>query len=164
MSTRTQIAVKGSEIKIYKHSDGYPTGVLPVLVPFMHDFLKRRGNDPEYMLARCLMAFARDEEEDRKKQVEKYQSKDSDLPSLVEYYKQPSVLGFGLDLEWHVDLAWFYILDGEKATIEIWRPDRSFWDNPGLEHAHLFKVLNIHEICTQDIDKLSQDLEAAVSS
>jgi len=51
MSTRCQIKIKDSKeknyadgnIHIYKHCDGYPSGVLPLLVPFVKRFFKERG-------------------------------------------------------------------------------------------------------------------------
>lgn len=44
MSTRAQIVVEGiEEVKFYKHSDGYPEGVLPVLEPFVQGFLQKEG-------------------------------------------------------------------------------------------------------------------------
>lgn len=57
MSTRAQVHIEGLSVSLYRHSDGYPEsehGVLAWLVPFVADFKKRRGWDPQYMLARAL--------------------------------------------------------------------------------------------------------------
>ena len=57
MSTRCQIGfyeqgvtnLKKHSTLLYKHSDGYPDGVLPIIVPFLKRFNKERGlNDIEY--------------------------------------------------------------------------------------------------------------------
>ena len=54
MSTSATITVGTSGILIYKHWDGYKEGVLPWLVPFVREFMAKRGMDSEYMLARIL--------------------------------------------------------------------------------------------------------------
>lgn len=91
MSTRSQIAVEGSEIKVYKHCDGYPEGVLPWLVPMLKDFIARRGFDEAYMLARIVCAVA----------------KDQDDPSYL--------LGLGVDCVWHGDIEWAYVVRQSKV-------------------------------------------------
>lgn len=64
MSTRCQIVImKDDEEKdlnnnqaiIYRHSDGYPKGVIPAVLPFLKHWSKSRGmNDTEYLSARLL--------------------------------------------------------------------------------------------------------------
>ncbi len=67
MSTRAQIRIKGGGedgIYIYKHCDGYPEGVIPMLKPFVDQFQKERGCDDEaYLLAQIVRVFALDEQE-----------------------------------------------------------------------------------------------------
>lgn len=59
MSTRCQIHVEGTGLWIYKHSDGYPEGVLPTLLPFLSFFAKERGmKDTEYLTAQIVREFA----------------------------------------------------------------------------------------------------------
>lgn len=102
MSTRAQIVVEGiEEVKFYKHSDGYPEGVLPVLEPFLKGFLKRRGWDPEYLLARLVMAFG--------------------LTDIG------GVDGYGLSGVWQPDISWFYRIR-QDGTVECWRTRESWWD------------------------------------
>lgn len=60
MSTRCQIGIYEDENKqnsefhtlIYKHSDGYEEGVIPMLEPFCKGFIAERGFDIEYIGAR----------------------------------------------------------------------------------------------------------------
>jgi len=99
MSTRCQITVEGQPVKLYKHSDGYEDGVLPTLLPFIKDFVKNRGWDPEYMMARMTGAF---------------------LANDAKEYEEHDYTGFGLDTEWHGDLAYKYIVHKE-GDIEIVR-------------------------------------------
>jgi len=103
MSTRAQIVVEGiEEVKFYKHSDGYPEGMLPVLEPFLKGFLKRRGCwDPEYLLARLVMTFG--------------------LTDIG------GVLGYGLSAVWQPDISWFYRIR-QDGTVECWRTRDSWWD------------------------------------
>jgi len=66
MSTRCQIAfydrrprgeksiMEKWEALVYRHSDGYPEGVMPELVPFLRRWMKVRGWDLEYCAARLL--------------------------------------------------------------------------------------------------------------
>ena len=69
MSTRCQIVIRGCDfgdpdnngftpIHVYKHGDGYPAGVLPVLRPLVEHFNTERGRDDAYLLAQILRAFA----------------------------------------------------------------------------------------------------------
>jgi len=61
MSTRCNIGFYGDgtdkdlekpEVLLYRHSDGYPEGVLPDIVPFLKRFNAKRGlNDTEYASA-----------------------------------------------------------------------------------------------------------------
>lgn len=106
MSTRCQITVEQNEnIKIYKHCDGYPNGVLDVLLPCVQTFQKYRGWDPEYLTARILMAFAVDEEKD----YQEYAT--SEHSFLRDTANKPRVTGFGLDSCWHGDIEFAYVVD-----------------------------------------------------
>ena len=66
MSTRCQITILKTSagfqetggIFIYKHSDGYPSGVLPILMPLAKLFTQKRPNDAPYLLAQIVRAFA----------------------------------------------------------------------------------------------------------
>ena len=40
---------------LYRHSDGYPEGLVPDILPVIREFMSKCGWDPEYMSA-CVMA------------------------------------------------------------------------------------------------------------
>lgn len=55
MSTRSTIKIEGVNFaKVYKHSDGYPEGMLGWLEAFNTSFNTNRGDDPEYKFAQLL--------------------------------------------------------------------------------------------------------------
>lgn len=64
MSTRCQIKLKTDDsstntIYVYRHHDGYPEGphgVLSLLHPLVESFIKSRGFDESYLLARICQA------------------------------------------------------------------------------------------------------------
>ena len=109
MSTRCQIATVDRDgrlypVKIYKHCDGYPEGVLPVLEPFAAEFHARRGFDPEYLIAQCLGRFA---------------ASDSTYgPGAPDRFT-----GWGLSTFWHPDIEYFYLVRGPE--VEIYDPSFS---------------------------------------
>ena len=108
MSTRAQIKCKNSEdnIYIYKHSDGYPKGVLPVLEKFVHDFVKERGDDEPYFLAQLIRHFA----------IADYKREKNDHSSP---YGTSGFLGWGLDCKEHGDIEYLYEVDLKTGEIFI---------------------------------------------
>lgn len=114
MSTRTQIMVEGQPCKLYKHSDGYPSEVLPALFPFVQHFMQYRGWDECYMSARLVEAFAiqNKQELDEYAVFCKTQGREPD--------PQNALIGLGIDCEWHGDIEWIYIV--RRATIDVYQP------------------------------------------
>ena len=112
MSTRSQIKLKNSpdNIHVYKHSDGYPEGVLPVLVPFVAQFMESRGYDECYILAQLVRRFA---VEDYKAEIE-FNAKHPNFPRNSSY----EFLGWGLDCERHGDIEYLYEI-GEDGSIWV---------------------------------------------
>jgi hypothetical protein len=107
MSTRAQIKLRTSDettntIYIYKHSDGYPSDVLPVLVPFTQDFFKSRGVDQAYFLCQLVRAFAFRDAENAAKNPERFSF------MTTGSYKY---LGWGLDTCLHGDIDFLYEID-----------------------------------------------------
>ena len=96
MSTRCQIGFYDSmekdlekyEALIYRHSDGYPEGVLPDIVPFLKEFSSDRGmTDIEYCSARLLQH----------------------LTNLYDAYAK-NFLGYGISNSFHGDIEYFYAI------------------------------------------------------
>lgn len=130
MSTRSQIKVKGSEVMIYKHSDGYPEGVIPVLKPILERFVAERGNEPDYALAQIMRAFARHDEEYRKKRLE--EAEDEIVKNM---YKQPRMTGWGLDTVRHGDIEYLYKVDLEERVIYV----LDVWNKKYIDRIYLEK-------------------------
>lgn len=114
MSTRCQIKIKDSDkknyadgnIHIYKHSDGYPSDVLPVLVPFVKRFFKERGFDPIYLLCQIVRVFAvRDFQEAQEKRYKSFKKEGDNFHSRQDYQ------GWGLDCDRHGDIRYLYEID-----------------------------------------------------
>jgi hypothetical protein len=91
-------------ILLYRHSDGYPTGVLPDIVPFLHWFEAKRGlADSEYAAARLLQHLCN--------RYDQYSAPVSDsrgtLPKATPF---TGTLGYGIcpDNRLHGDIAYLY--------------------------------------------------------
>ena len=104
MSTRTNIVVKGNNSVIYKHSDGYPEYILPIIVPFLRVFKNNRGNDPEYCIASIIREFTRQEiitSSDWYKQIDR---NSDEIP-------REFCFGYGVSEHIHGDIDYLYIVD-----------------------------------------------------
>ncbi|MFZ8933227.1 MAG: hypothetical protein ACO2ZP_04945 [Bacteriovoracaceae bacterium] len=118
MSTRSQIKLKkdggfpeyvDTEIYIYKHSDGYPSGVLPILVPFVEYFHKTRGADNgTYLLAQIVREFAVN---DFKESLSRAEIESPDEVKARERFRK--TLGWGIDLAKHGDIDYLYEIDAD---------------------------------------------------
>lgn len=111
MSTRAQICIKRDTegfkdtggIYIYKHSDGYPEGVLPTLAPFVERFTKNRGDDPCYLLCQIVRAFA----------VVDFKSERLNDGAYGQF------TGWGLDTVEHGDIEYLYEIDSATGKIYV---------------------------------------------
>mgnify|MGYP001581968333 CR=1 FL=1 len=54
MGTHALISVEGIPINLYKHSDGYPSEIIPWLLSFRERFMDNRCWDDSYMLAQLV--------------------------------------------------------------------------------------------------------------
>lgn len=140
MSTRSQIRIEGNgNIFLYRHGDGYPAGVLPVLLPFVAEFMKFRGNDPEYMTARLMQRLCNASDASSLEWREKM--KQSGLRSSEEDGK-PDFLGYGIDNQIHGDIEYFYVVktdgsvDVQKVSYGAERSD----PNTNFPSLGVFKV------------------------
>lgn len=92
MSTRAQIVFEDGTAIVYRHCDGYPTGMLPVLLPVVRANQGARGHDPEYLAARVIAALCA---------------------------ATPGESGIGVSAEIHGDIAYLYVVraDGRIQVI-----------------------------------------------
>lgn len=121
MSTRAQIKLKSDDrnfnqndegkIYIYKHSDGYPKGVLPVLVNFVKNFHENRGcGDGPYLLCQLVREFA----------IKEYIRNQENAETGHRFYRdwfedKWRFLGWGLDTVQHGDIEFLYEIDSEGS-------------------------------------------------
>ena len=108
MSTRSQLGFYEPGEKdlkkwiglIYRHCDGYPTGILPDIMPFLKKFKDVRGNDPEYQGAWLLHELL--------KEHDAYMEKAG--------YKN-GFTGFGVCHDFHGDIEYFYAIYPDKVDV-----------------------------------------------
>lgn len=122
MATRCQIVIQDEghgiyPCKIYKHWDGYPDHILPILVPFTEKFFQRRGHDESYFLAQVIRHFAIQETKNFLSSKSKEQDPESDL------------LGWGVTPDWHGDIEYLYVVT-PKGEVKTYKPKPSFGDTP----------------------------------
>ncbi len=135
MSTRSQLYVKGSDVVLYRHSDGYPEGkggVLACILPFLAEFSKHR-NDPFYCSAQLLgyLIKATDKVHNHLARWRKKHRADTN----EEDYRGNYFLGTGVEsfkpekTELHGDIEYFYVIDEEKRVVEVRIPfeEREIW-------------------------------------
>lgn len=135
MSTRCHVAIYESESAakadnhhalLYKHSDGYPDGVLPILEPFLKQFKEVRGmGDTEYLSAWTLHALMEDSVkhsiETRKWLIENKMSVDT----MPENGMQG--VGFSICSGLHGDIEYLYKIYPD--VLEVFERHGS-WENP----------------------------------
>jgi hypothetical protein len=121
MSTRCQIGIyrareKGFgewEALIYKHCDGYPEGVLPIIKPFLERFSKERGlTNTEYVAAWLLHELIATHTNDGIKHAKEWGS-----PGMPEDGKD--WLGHGICKIMHTDIEYFYKI--YPCAIEVFK-------------------------------------------
>jgi hypothetical protein len=135
MSTRSQLGFYEAGEKdlkkhiglIYRHCDGYPTGILPDIMPFLKAFKDGRGNDPEYQGARLLGALLK-ENSDYMKKHEGY------LGTRLKCGSE-NFLGYGICNSFHGDIAYFYAVYPDKVDVYS-----CGWDKPPKDWTLLGSV------------------------
>ena len=105
MSTRCQIGIyrtKPTDLTkyhalLYRHSDGYPEGVLPDITPFLETFHSQRGmSDVEYLAAWLIYHLIRPYDD-------------------ANYGKY---LGHGISTRFHGDIEYFYAIS--PGLVEVY--------------------------------------------
>lgn len=120
MSTRCQIAVyddgkalEDYEALLYRHSDGYPSGVLPDIMPFLSWWSKGRGIvDTEYVAARLLQYLCNRHDEQTKEAAKVYEH------VKHEYHVDfTGTLGHGICKVFHWDIKYFYAITPQGVGV-----------------------------------------------
>ena len=131
MSTRCQILVEGSDVVLYRHSDGYPTGESGVLKPLkkiVSQFCKHRGFDTTYLPAHIISSFI----VDQNKWIDEHVAKGS----LERDYAGTRFLGHGVEAYYpdrkntglHGDIDYLYVVK-RNGTIEVREPMLNFGED-----------------------------------
>jgi len=116
MSTRCQIGIYDSKEKklkdfkvlLYRHSDGYPEGVLPDIEPFLKWWKDQRGlDDSEYVGAR-LLQFMCNQNDGHGNGLEKIMGKNTDYTGIY---------GYGICKGFHSDIEYFYRIYPNKLEV-----------------------------------------------
>lgn len=114
MSTRCQIGFYEREeqdlnkptVLLYKHSDGYPEGVMPFIVKFLRkDGAIGRRTDIEYLSAWFMYFLIKENVKEMRPFAEKYNKDPEDF------------LGHGISDGFHGDIEYFYAVYPEKVLI-----------------------------------------------
>ncbi|MBT9132832.1 MAG: hypothetical protein DDT33_01362 [Firmicutes bacterium] len=114
MSTRAQIGfyrqgeinLNNWEVLLYRHSDGYPDGVLPDVIPFLQWWNKRRAiSDIEYCSARLLQ----------------YLCNKIDEQSDVKPKGLTGTVGYGICKDFHGDIEYYYAIFPDRLEV-YWVP------------------------------------------
>jgi hypothetical protein len=116
MSTRCQIQIEGNKALLYVHSDGYPSGILPLLLPFVERFQKARGDDPEFLAGRLIQHLAN--ESDKHMAEWEARMKAEGQKGVGSYGER--FTGFGVDTDIHGDIEYLYVVK-EGGTVEVRR-------------------------------------------
>jgi len=152
MSTRTQILVETNEgVKIYKHSDGYPSGVLYTLKELLPAFQKNRGFDAEYLTAHISAAFINQSQKDRaywdRKQAKKDKAEGKPVEKQKKGFDSFSFTGHGLDPHFHGDIEFLYYIR-KDFSVEVYTPTRGLWqkDNITLQDFRPERKITLEEL------------------
>ena len=113
MSTRANIIIKDQydTLWFYKHSDGYPEGVMPTLKRFLSYVKTGRIRDNAQQAAGWLIAMGREEYQGSKTVAQQLDPKNnSGMDWKVGAYEPTTGQ--------HGDIEWLYTIDLETKTIE----------------------------------------------
>lgn len=125
MSTRCQIGIYGKEGEpelkswdalIYRHSDGYPSGVLPDIMPFLAYFDRVRGvDDTEYVSARLLQYMTNLYDGNTIRWF--VEDKLGNPQEIEDTKKFTGTLGHGISKQFHWDIEYFYAISKDGVRV-----------------------------------------------
>lgn len=141
MSTRCQIGFYQTkptkktllepDALIYRHSDGYPKGVLPELLPIIREFHSKRGlDDTEYASGRTLQALCNQYD-----------------MNMTKWGYKTDFLGYGIAKDFHGDIEYYYAVSPESVRVySVSIP----WDKPITTDC--FKLIKSEPITVENHD------------
>jgi hypothetical protein len=165
MSTRCQILWKfeDGQVLTYRHSDGYPTGVLPDLVEFLKWNIGR-NNQPDYLIANYFYwskkHFERYVDYDYK--TGKQKRKSTPLHKRKLDGNEMILLGYGLDYQGtlHGDIEFFYTVEIFSLNNDDFHPQlkyriRAYTNNLDYEYPEqlIKNEIPFIEINIDDLEK-----------
>jgi hypothetical protein len=115
MSTRCQIAfyekdeknLNNFETLIYKHHDGYPENMIPLLLPFLQKFNKERGlSDIEYASARLLQYMCNESDKSNE-----------EFRKMYKMINGADFLGYGICKDFHGDIEYLYAIYPDSLIV-----------------------------------------------
>lgn len=118
MSTRCQIGIydfikssnkdyRNPSVLLYKHSDGYIEGTLPLLKRYVKRFLKNRGFwDTEYIGARLIQSLTNEYDRSGKK-----------FAKEAGFKWRNDMCGFGICQNLHSDIEYYYALYPDRIDV-----------------------------------------------
>lgn len=141
MSTRSQIAFYESpeakleepEALLYRHSDGYPSGVLPDIMPFLEWWAQGRGiSDIEYCSARLLQWLTNQYDKGSMDFNRDWIKKGLDTSGrlkqeLAEAEKFTGTLGHGICKQFHGDIEYLYAI--QPQGVVVFETKSGLWDD-----------------------------------
>lgn len=138
MSTRSQIGFYETKTQklmnptamFYKHSDGYPHGVLPTLVPFMHMFIDRRGGgaskelDARYASAWALYALMQEHAGIVKQLAEDMGPRSFRFPDGMDMlgFEFCGAHGHTDRKDFHIDIEYYYAVYADRIVVHTGAP------------------------------------------
>jgi hypothetical protein len=128
MSTRSHIAffedakkIQEPKVLLYRNSDGYPSGVLPDIMPFLEHWSTGRGiADVEYCSAR-LLQYLCNEYDGYNVEIAKEMKTEPHNQSL----KFGGELGHGICKNYHWDVEYLYAIDTIGVSVYDFSMDDS---------------------------------------
>ncbi|VVB53345.1 Uncharacterised protein [uncultured archaeon] len=143
MSTRCQLVVEeNEEAKVYKHCDGYPSGVLPTLKKLLPAFEDGRGWDPAYLTAHLSATLIQDDVTDRKAFNRKMKKSYPNDPAYANRKFKQDFLSHGIDTQWHGDIEFAYRITKDFG-VEVYSTP---WGMKDLSQAKLVRRWTLDEL------------------
>ena len=152
MSTRSQIGfyknketpIDKFEALLYRHSDGYPAGVLPDILPFLSWWRKARGiGDLEYCSARLLQYLCNE-----------YDKHSREIGEKIEF---TGTLGHGVCKILHGDIEYFYKIYPNK--VEVYDVPFQSEEESEKDWFGNWKLIHTIDLEKDDIDKVLKNIK-----